>query len=218
MAAWLNLTPPRDRRSRRVRPPFGAIALLLGVVALLATACAAPPPRPAPINVASLQAVSPGAGSTDISAYRLGPGDKVKVTIFGQDKESGAFEIDGSGNMAYPLLGNVPAQGLTVPELQERLRTELDRSFIVNPRVSVEVQNYRPFYIYGEIQKAGSYPYVTGLTVRRAIAIAGGYTRRARYAPVQVTREEVRGSREYDLELDMPVLPGDTIQVMQRLF
>ena len=210
----------RFRLAARAHSPLAAIAALLVGVALMAAACAAPPPRPAPTNVAALQAANPGGASaaTDISAYRLGPGDKVKVMVFGQDKESGTFEIDGSGNMAYPLLGNVPAQGLTAPELQERLRSALDRSFIVNPRVTVEVQNYRPFYIYGEVQKAGSYPYVTGLTVRRAVAIAGGYTRRARFAPVQVTREGVQGSREVDLELDMPVLPGDTIQVMQRLF
>jgi polysaccharide export outer membrane protein len=175
----------------------------------------------APSAAATLPSVSPVsgiAGPDDISAYRLGPGDKVKVTVYGQQQESGTFEVDGSGNMAYPLLGNVPAQGLTVSELQERLRSELDSRFIVNPHVTIEVQTYRPFYIYGEVQKAGSYPFVTGLTVRRAVAIAGGYTRRARYAPVHVVRESAEGPRQLSLELDMPILPGDTIQVMQRLF
>jgi polysaccharide export outer membrane protein len=193
----------------------------LFVLALALAGCTDPHRGASPNQSATLQSVGPAAGIAgpgDISAYRLGPGDKVKVTVFGQQQESGTFEIDGSGNMAYPLLGNVPAQGLTVSELQERLRTELDRKFIVNPRVTIEVQAYRPFYIYGEVQKAGSYPFVTGLTVRRAVAIAGGYTRRARYAPVHVVREAVNGPREIILELDMPVLPGDTIQVMQRLF
>jgi len=189
---------------------------------VLAVAGCASASTPVPRNqAATLQSINPAAGTAspgDISAYRLGPGDKVKVTVFGQEKESGTFEIDGSGNMAYPLLGNVPTQGLTVFELQERLRTELDRRFIVNPRVTIEVQTYRPFYIYGEVQKAGSYPFVTGLTVRRAVAIAGGYTRRARYAPVTVVREGTDGPREITLELDMPILPGDTIQVLQRLF
>lgn len=193
----------------------------LMVMALALAGCSAPSRPASPNQAAAVQSINPAAGTAgpgDISAYRLGPGDKVKVTVFGQEKESGTFDIDGSGNMAYPLLGNVPAQGLTPSELQERLRAELDRRFIVNPRVTIEVQNYRPFYIYGEVQKSGSYPFVAGLTVRRAVAIAGGYTRRARYAPVQVVRESTEGAREITLELDMPVLPGDTIQVLQRLF
>src|SRR6185295_10480161 len=170
--------------------PF--VALLLAV-ALAIAGCA-----PTSSNqAAALQSINPAAGTaapSDISTYRLGPGDKVKVTVFGQEKESGTFDIDGSGNMAYPLLGSIPVQGLTASDLQERLRTELDRRFIVNPRVTIEVQTYRPFYIYGEVQRAGSYPFVAGLTVRRAVAIAGGYTRRARYAPVTVVRESVDGS------------------------
>ena len=200
-------------------------AMALALAALVAAGCA---PRPTPTS--GLSAIAPAAGSGvagssgaatingDISAYRLGPGDKVKVTVFGQPAESGLFEVDGSGNLGHPLLGAVPAQGLTVPELQERLRADLDRGFIVNPRVTVEVANYRPFYIYGEVQKAGSYPYVAGLTVRRAVAIAGGYTRRARFAPVQIVRETASGPREVNAELDVPVLPGDTVQIMQRLF
>ncbi len=154
----------------------------------------------------------------DISAYRLGPGDKLKVTVFGQPQESGQFDVDGSGNIAYPLLGQVHAKGLTAPELQEKIRTELNAHYIVNPRVTVEVQNYRPFYIYGEVNRAGSYPYVAGLTVRRAVAIAGGYTRRARFAPVTIVRETNEGVHELSETLDQPVLPGDSVEVMRRLF
>jgi polysaccharide export outer membrane protein len=157
-----------------------------------------------------------GATAPDVSAYRLGAGDKVKITVFGQPQESGVFDIDGAGNLTHPLLGSVAAQGTTLADFQERLRASFDR-FIINPRVTVEVQNYRPFYIYGEVQKAGAYPFVAGLTVRRAVAIAGGYTRRARYAPVTIVREGPDGPQQLRLELDMPVLPGDTIQVMQRL-
>ncbi len=162
---------------------------------------------------------SGGAAAQDISAYRLGPGDKLKVTVFGQPQESGQFEIDGSGNLAYPLLGQVHAKGLSVPEVQEKIRAELNANYIVNPRVTVEVLNYRPFYIYGEVNRAGSYPYVAGLTARRAVAIAGGYTRRARFSPVTVVRETGTGGvRELSVPLDLPVLPGDTVEVMRRLF
>ncbi len=126
--------------------------------------------------------------------------------------------IDGSGNVAYPLLGQVHAKGLSVPELQEKIRAALNANYIVNPRVTVEVLNYRPFYIYGEVNRAGSYPFVAGLTVRRAVAIAGGYTRRARFAPVTVVRESGDGVHELSVQLDSPVLPGDTVEVMRRLF
>lgn len=161
-------------------------------------------------------AQSPPVGGLD--DYRLGPGDRLKVTVFGHPQESGEFEIDGSGNLAYPLLGRVAARGKTVPDLQEFLRSELDRKFIVDPRVSIEVLNYRPFYIYGEVNRAGSYPYVSGLTIRRAVAIAGGFTRRARREPATLIREVEKGVTKLDRNLDSPVLPGDIIEVSRRLF
>lgn len=158
------------------------------------------------------------AQTAGLEDYRLGPGDRLKVTIFGHPQESGEFEVDGSGNLAYPLLGRVPARGRTLPALQEFIRVELDKKFIVDPRVSIEVLNYRPFYIYGEVNRAGSYPFVSGLTIRRAVAIAGGFTRRARHEPVVLIREREKGVEKLDSEIDIPVLPGDIIEVQRRLF
>lgn len=158
------------------------------------------------------------AQTAGLEDYRLGPGDRLKVTIFGHPQESGEFEVDGSGNLAYPLLGRVPARGKTLPALQEFIRVELDKKFIVDPRVSIEVLNYRPFYIYGEVNRAGSYPFVSGLTIRRAVAIAGGFTRRARREPVVLIREREVGVEKLDSEIDIPVLPGDIIEVRRRLF
>ncbi len=158
------------------------------------------------------------AQTAGLEDYRLGPGDRLKVTIFGHPQESGEFEVDGSGNLAYPLLGRVPARGKTLPALQEIIRVELDRKFIVDPRVSIEVLNYRPFYIYGEVNRAGSYPFVSGLTIRRAVAIAGGFTRRARREPVTLIRERENGVEKLTSEIDIPVLPGDIIEVPRRLF
>lgn len=158
------------------------------------------------------------AQTAGLEDYRLGPGDRLKVTIFGHPQESGEFEVDGSGNLAYPLLGRVPARGKTLPALQEFIRAELDRKFIVDPRVTIEVLNYRPFYIYGEVNRAGSYPFVSGLTIRRAVAIAGGFTRRARREPVRLIRERENGVDKIDSEIDIPVLPGDIIEVRRRLF
>lgn len=155
----------------------------------------------------------------DLDVYRLGPGDKVKVSVFGHPEESGEFVVDNEGMLPYSPIGQIKAQGLTVAEVQEELRVQLDRTLLVNPRVSTEVVNYRPFYIYGEVQRGGSYPYVSGLTVRRAIAIAGGFTRRARQEPVIVLREgRDQAASRLEAELDVPVFPGDVIEVERRLF
>ena len=169
--------------------------------------------------VSSASPVLAGQSTAGLEDYRLGPGDRLKVTVFGQPQESGEFEVDGAGNLAYPLLGSVLAGGKTLPELQEYIRKELNDKFIVDPRVSIEVLNYRPFYIYGEVNRAGSYPYVSGLTIRRAIAIAGGFTRRAQHEPVRVFREKgPKNVKKIESALDVPVLPGDIIEVPRRLF
>lgn len=190
-----------------------AAAAALGLL-LAVTGCA----RQGAAPMSTPGAASAAGPGLDLEAYRLGPGDKLKITIFGHPQESGNFEIDGLGYLAYPLLGRVPARDKTVAQLTEYLKVELNRTFIVDPRVSVEVLNYRPFYIYGEVNRAGSYPYVSGLTVRRAVAIAGGFTRRAREAPVTLVREDRSGAMKYDAQLEVPVLPGDIIEVERRLF
>ncbi len=187
-----------------------AVRLAVVIAAILAGACSTEAP-----TVRDEAAVLP---VESLNAYRLGPGDKFKITVFGQTEESGSFEVDNGGSLAYPLLGRVQVQGMTLPALQDYLTTALDKSFIINPRVTIEIQNYRPFFIYGEVQKPGSYPYVSGLTVRRAVAIAGGFSRRARFEPVSVIRESGDRPHKYTAALDVPVLPGDTIEVPRRLF
>jgi len=158
------------------------------------------------------------AAAQSQSAYLLGPGDRLKVTVFDHPRESGEFVVDGLGVINYPLLGRIRVQGSTIGQLTDYLRTSLDKKYIVDPRISVEIVNYRSFYIYGEVNRAGSYPYVIGLTVRRAIAIAGGFTRRARRAPVTLIREAAKGVDKLDLQLDDHVLPGDILEIERRLF
>jgi polysaccharide export outer membrane protein len=190
-------------------------------VALSAPAIVRPrrPVRTAVLACTVVAALLAGpSGAQNLSDYRTGPGDRLKVAVFGHPEESGEFEIDGTGTFGYPLLGRVLAKGRTANEIQAFLTEELDRRFIVDPRVSVEVLRYRPFYIYGEVEKSGSYPYVSALTVRRAVAIAGGFTRRARHAPVSIVRENSESAVGLEAGLDVPVLPGDIIEVRRRLF
>ncbi len=161
-------------------------------------------------------AVTPG-GATD-AQYRLNVGDKLNIVVFGHEDVSGEFQIDGGGNITMPLLGQVAAANRIVTQLQTEITAALDKDYIVNPRVSIEVLNYRPFYILGQVNAPGSYPYVTGMDVRQAVAIAGGFTRRARTSTVTLIRETAQGTVEIEAPPDVPVLPGDTIEVERRLF
>lgn len=152
------------------------------------------------------------------SFYRLGSGDRLAISVFGHPDLSGEFEVDASGEIAYPLLGQVSARGHTLEELRGVIGDDLNRDFIVDPRVAVEVLNFRPFYILGQVNAPGSYPYVSGLNVRQAVAIAGGFTRRADQAEVVIVREVDNGDIKYAATPNAPVLPGDTVEVRRRLF
>lgn len=161
----------------------------------------------------------PGAALAQLSDYLLGPGDKVRVTVFGHADLSGQTSVGADGTIAMPLLGQVKAATLTVSELQQRIVEKLDRDFVVDPKVSIEVLNYRPFFIMGEVKKSGKYDYIVGITVRKAIAIAEGYTRRAKHDPVLLIREDRDGQPvRYKADIDTLVYPGDTIEVVRRLF
>jgi polysaccharide export outer membrane protein len=150
--------------------------------------------------------------------YRLSPGDKLTISVFGQDDVSGEFQIDAGGHITMPLLGKVAAADRTVAQLQSEITAALDRDFIVNPRVAIEVLNYRPFYILGQVNQPGSYAYVAGMDVRQAVAIAGGFTRRARTSSVTIIRQSGGATTEIKAKPEAPVLPGDTIEVERRLF
>jgi polysaccharide export outer membrane protein len=170
----------------------------------------------------SLCAVAIGAAGASVVAaeteYKLGSGDQVRITVFGQQDLSGEFQVDGSGSVALPLIGNVPAGGATVRQLQDRIADRLRPDYLKNPRVNIEVLNYRPFYIIGEVQKPGSYPFVNGMTVVNAVALAGGYTYRARENEVLVTRANDPDRRKQRAGHDTVVLPGDVIEVPERFF
>lgn len=153
-----------------------------------------------------------------LKEYRIGAGDRLAMTVFGHEDLSGEFLVDGSGRVSLPLLGQVNANDKTIAEFQTEVTTALDRDFIVNPRVSVEVINYRPFFILGQVNNPGSYSYIEGMTARMAVALAGGFTRRARESTVVVVRANDPAQKRTDVGLETSVLPGDTIEVERRLF
>jgi len=120
--------------------------------------------------------------------------------------------------VSFPLIGDVPAAGLTIPELQKAIETKLADGYLKEPKVSAEVLNYRPFYILGEVMKPGEYPYTSGLTVLNAVATAEGFTYRADTHKVYIKRATSLGEHEGPLTTATPVEPGDTIRIGERFF
>jgi polysaccharide export outer membrane protein len=150
--------------------------------------------------------------------YHLGSGDKVRVTVFGDDQLGGEFQVDANGAIAMPLIGEVDARGRTTTELAAAVAEKLSKDYLKDPKVSVEVIDYRPFYILGEVRNPGSYPFVNGMRVMNAIALAGGFTYRAREGHMKINRDVDGKIQELDVDQTTVVLPGDVIEVPERFF
>lgn len=150
--------------------------------------------------------------------YQLGSGDVLKVTVFNQDDLSGEYTINGAGKITLPLIGDVNAKDLTAKQVEQGIIDKLKPDYLLNPRVSVQVLNYRPFYILGEVKEPKAYAYVDGMTYLNAVAIAGGFTYRAKEDHVVVIRMNDPQKRELTLKMDEKVMPGDVIHVEERFF
>lgn len=160
------------------------------------------------------------AHSAPDSEYRLAPGDKIRVNVFGEDTLSGDFSITSAGNLTFPLVGNVSATGQTVEQLQEALRIRLADGYVRDPKVSIQVVSFRPYYILGEVNRPGEYPASTGLTLEQAVAAAGGYTYRAntRSAMMKHATETVERPVELRGKVSIVIKAGDTIRIRERHF
>jgi protein involved in polysaccharide export with SLBB domain len=189
-----------------IRAVFVCIALLL--MALL-SGCAT-----GQLSEAEQQSLAAAASAP----AKLQPGDKIRVTVYGEDKLSGEYELDQSGQISLPLAGTVAALGLTQAELERALATKFRSEYLKNPKVTVTIMTLQPFYITGEVQKPGPYPYKSGLNVLTAIIIAGGPTYRASRSSVKIQHAGETSMRDYPLAGSVPILPGDVIQVPERYF
>jgi polysaccharide export outer membrane protein len=189
------------------------VILCLGLGAMLLAGCDTPPMSEPGGGTPSLG--GPGANG----GIRLQAGDKLKVTVFGEDKLTGEYEIDPGGSLSLPLAGTVQAAGLTKPELEHLLSRKFSSAnYLKNPKVTVEILNFRPFYVLGEVEKPGEFPYRSGLNVMSAMAVAGGYTYRASRSYVYIQRAGEAGFSEYPISPTTPVYPGDLIKVPERYF
>jgi polysaccharide export outer membrane protein len=150
--------------------------------------------------------------------YRVGVGDRLKVIVFGEEDLSGEFSVDARGNLSLPLIQSTPVAGLTTREVERAIGNRLQPEFLKNPRVSVEVINYRPIYVLGEVRAPGSFPYVSGMTVINAIALAGGYTYRAKKSGVRIVRANDTLGKKVRAREATRLNPGDVVEVPERFF
>jgi protein involved in polysaccharide export with SLBB domain len=168
-----------------------------------------------PASPAEQQALIESAATT---SPNLHPGEKIRVIVFGEDRLSGEFEIDPAGFVSLPLASTIKAAGLSKQQLERDLSKKFSGEYLRNPRVTVDIVSFRPFYIMGEVAKAGEYPFKSGLNIMSAIAIAGGTTYRANRSTVLIQHIGENGFREYPLLPTIPVTPGDLIKVPERYF
>ncbi|MBV8061244.1 MAG: polysaccharide export protein [Alphaproteobacteria bacterium] len=179
------------------------IRIVLAALLLIATpVCAADQPTQQPGN---------------IKDYQLGVGDKVHVTVFNEPDLSGDFEVSSTGVISMPLIGQVQVAQNTISQVQALITEKLSDGYMRNPKVSLEVLNYRPFFILGEVMKPGSYNYVNGMSVVNAVALAGGYTYRADKGDITLKHNGTDAKAE-KVDETATVNPGDVINVPERFF
>lgn len=157
------------------------------------------------------------AASVD-ATYALGVGDQVALNVFGEPDLTKTYAINPNGTIEVPLIGAVKAQGMTIGQLGTEVRQRLSDGFLRNPSVTGSIVTYRPFYILGEVNKPGQYPYQTGMTLEGAVALAGGYSYRAQQKHVFIRPENGGGEARVEASPELAVRPGDTIRVAERFF
>jgi polysaccharide export outer membrane protein len=187
----------------RLKMPMGLFVLFF---ASLTAACSTPSLEMAP-------AIS------DIATYKLAPGDGLRLIVYGEDKLSGEYKVSAGGTVALPLVGSIKATDLTVDEFGRSVAEAYQAGgFLNGPRVVAEVIVYRPFFILGEVNKPGQYPYIPGMTVAQAVATANGYTYRADTKTIQITRFGEKDEHHYLQHPGAMVSPGDTVRIPERHF
>ncbi|MEH2530435.1 polysaccharide export outer membrane protein [Bradyrhizobium sp. AZCC 1588] len=202
-------------------PPPRTVAVDSGggaIGALRAAFAAAPRTAPASAVVAAPVAYAEPAPVRYDAAYHLDAGDKLRVVVYGQEGLTNTYAIDAGGAITMPLIGSVRARGRTTAGLAAEISAKLRAGFIREPSVAVEIEAYRPFFILGEVAAPGQYPYVPNMTVESAVAIAGGFSPRARRDSVTVTHTDASGTSRFVVPPGSPISPGDTVLVSERWF
>jgi polysaccharide biosynthesis/export protein len=170
-------------------------------------------PTVVPVGLAGPKAVA----ATD-GPYLLDTGDRLRIFVYGQPNLSRLYIVDHDGKVTVPLIGAVKARGITTYALEVTIRARLGSQFVKDPQVTVDIQQNRPFFILGEVRSAGQFPYVSGMTVETAVAIAGGYSERANERRMKITRRIDGLVEVLEVPPDYVVRAGDTVYVYERFF
>lgn len=194
--------------------PLALAAILSSVCALSAHAAA---PASDGLRGPETETVVVKAARTN-NDYKLGAGDKVRVTVYGEEDLSGEFQVDGTGYLRLPLIGQVAAGGRTAYQLEGDVENALENGYLKSPRVSIEVTAYRPFYIIGQVNRPGQYPYTSNMTALDAVGIAGGFTDHAVESTLYVRHEGEAKEHEVAADETARIRPGDVIRVEQTAF
>ena len=153
-----------------------------------------------------------------VSSYQLNAGDKIQISVFGEDDLKVEIRLSDAGTISYPFLGEIRVRGLTIGQLEELVTNKLSGDYLVNPRVNVAITEYRKFFVYGEVKAPGGFVFEPGLTLEKAIALAGGFSPRASKSEAEVTRE-MNGEKTVQMfALDRPILPGDIVNIKESFF
>ncbi len=158
------------------------------------------------------------AGEKSMSDYKLGVGDQIKVTVYEEPELSLDFVLSDAGTISYPFLGEIKVKGMTVSELETLLTEQLKKGYLVSPKVNVRMLGYRQFFINGEVKSPGGYPFLPGLTVQKAIALAGGLTERASRNSMSIVHDDDPSHTPQEVELNSPIHPGDILLVDESFF
>ena len=162
--------------------------------------------------------VDPSVAPANLDDYRLGAADKVRILVYNEPNLSGEFAVNSGGYLALPLIGDVLAVNRTTTDIRQEIERRLSDGYLRSPQVSIDVLQFRPFYILGEVNKPGDYPYSAGLTVLKAVATANGFTYRADQKHVFLKHPGDTAERKYTVTSDIPLQPGDTIRIAERYF
>ena len=194
------------------------LALLFALLPQKALCGASLGGQPAPTTMAPLANANPQQANTGLGEddYQLGSADKVRIIVFDEPTLSGEFSVNANGALSLPLIGDVPVRGLTPTQVTAKIRDTLKGGYLLEPKVSIDVLTFRPFYILGEVNKPGEYPYSSGLTVDAAVAMAEGYTYRAEKKKVLIRHAGEELAQKMRITPDLRVHPGDIIRIGER--
>lgn len=201
------------RPSRRQWGKRGRVRAAIMIATALTAACWTPMAalsQQVPVAEPAALATMPG--------YSMGPGDKLRITVYDEEGLTGEYTVSARGTISVPLVGELPAAGETISQLQATLTNRLANGIINDPQVAAEIVEYRPFFILGEVNKPGQYPYSVGLTVYSAVATAQGFTYRANTRKVLITHAGETTEQRVRIGAATPILPGDTVRVLERFF